>query len=43
MSKKINSDKAPYVTLEDGYKALKLAHQILENGIERYEKMNLNG
>ncbi len=38
----INSDKAPYVTLEDGYKALKLAHQILENGLERYEKMNLS-
>jgi predicted dehydrogenase len=37
----INSNKTPYVTLEDGYKALKLAHQILENGRERYEKMNL--
>ena len=36
----INSDKTPYVTLEDGYKALKLAHQILENGIERYEKIS---
>ena len=37
----INANKTPYVTLEDGYKALKLAHQIQDDVRQRYEGIKL--